>query len=422
MDHYNFDELNQKADITTLQRISGNPRTVRTAAGTELHDVCPFTGEGNDRFWINIDRQPMTWNCRRSCPDCSRGGDAMQFIAMREHLNRKQDGQKIAAILAAEIGISPERTLCNVSRTPAAIPQKKEPPRNLTAPGQQWQKIAGNIVMNAYYTLQNGKTPEALEALDYLHKRGITDKMIDRYKIGYIPTIPKYFGYNVNLADGTRYYKALTADEKNNAAWVPEGITIPRYLDGQLFSVKVRKLNRRAKDKAEAYNQYQKSKAAAAGKPEPKEKTDHDFRYEHIGGTAGSDTGLFNGDAAIDMHPLHDVIFVEGELDALLINSIMFPVDGDTLQAVTFGSASLKNVPFQKYFRYFNTPERIVICYDNDAEGQAGAAVLYDEISKLKTRETPPVLVTLPEGYKDFGEYYAAGGNVYELLCKWFPV
>ena len=51
----------------------------------------PFCGTGTDRFWINIDEQPQTWYCRQ----CKKGGDAMQFIAEREHLDRHTlDGRR----------------------------------------------------------------------------------------------------------------------------------------------------------------------------------------------------------------------------------------------------------------------------------------------------------------------------------------
>lgn len=427
MDYYNFDELNAAADISTLRRISGSPKQVRTNGETELHDCCPFTGEGRDRFRINVDRRPMTWFCRYkgSCTKCSGGGDAMEFIAIREGLNRKQDAQKVAAILAAEIGITPRKVSgnvaailsalkdfsdpCNVSGESEITKQKKEVPRKLTPPPLQWQQTAGNIVTRAAETLHDDTNAEALEALEYLHSRGISDKMIDRYKIGYLPIVPKYFGYYVNLSDGSRYYRKLSDDEKNNAIWVPEGITIPTYLNGELYRVKVRKLNRRAADKA----------AADDTRHPDKKHDEHEYRYSNISGGIG--TALFNGDAATDMHPRHDIIFVEGELDALLINSIMQPVEYDQLQAVTFGSSKEKP-PYEQYYKYYRIPERIVIAYDNDQPGQDGAARLQSEIMNIATRETPPRIEKVPEGYKDFGEYYAEGGDIYKLIASWFPL
>ena len=411
MNYYNFDELNAAADISILQRISNNPKTITSKGERELHDCCPFGGPAdNTGFWIWLDRQPMEWSCRRKgeCPGCPGRGDAMQFIAMREKLNRKQDAQRIAEILAAEIGATPS-TPCNVSGTRAAATlQKKEAPRSLTPPPLQWQKVAGDIVNAAADMLHNPMIPDAVEALEYLHGRGITDKMIDRYRIGYIPIVEKYFSYPVNLADGKRMYRKAAAGE--TFIRVPEGITIPTYINGQLFRVKVRKLNRRAKDKALAED---------VRKPDEAPHNEHDYRYSYISGGIG--TALFNADAAADKQPRHDIIFVEGELDALLINSIAHDQEGDTLQAVTFGSANSKP-PYEQYYRYFRTPERIVIAFDNDDSGKAGAAWLQSEIMNLKTRETPPIIATVPDGYKDFGEYYAAGGNVYELLCKWFPL
>ena len=417
MDHYNFDELNAAADISILR---GIPELKQTTPG-ELHGACPFGGTADHTgFWINVNRKPMTWACRRSCPGCSSGGDAMQYIAMREHLNRKTDAQKIAGILAAEIGAAPS-TFCNVSGTPGTTtPPISSKPRTLTAPPQQWQRIVKTIVENAARKLRDFSSAEAVEALDYLHERGITDKMIDRYKIGYIPTVQRYFGYYVDLATGDKKFRKAAAGE--TFIYVPEGITIPTYLSGDLYRVKVRKLNRRAADQALAKNMYEKCKAIATGNADPvKTWTEHDCRYSYISGAAGTDTALFNGDAAIDMHPLHDIVFVEGELDALLINSIMQPIECDQLQAVTFGSAG-KNPPYEQYYRYFRTPARIVIAYDNDDAGREGAERLRSQIMNISTRETPPVIKHVPEGYKDFGEYYAAGGDIYKLVSSWFPL
>ena len=409
MNYYDFNELNNTADISTLRRISSNPKLIKTPGGNELHDCCPFTGDGNDRFWINLDRKPMTWNCRRSCPGCTHGGDAMQFIAIREHLNRKTDALKIAAILAEETGASPSPS-CNVSRAAAAVPQQKEAPRTLTPPPQQWQKIADSIVKWAAGTLQDATYPEAVEALQYLHDRGITDKMIERYRIGYIPTQNKYFGFYVDLSTG--YREKRKPNEGENFIWVPEGITIPTYLKGELYRVKVRKLNRRAAEKAAADDLREPGKAP---------HDEHYYRYSNISGAAGTDTALFNGDAAAEQQPKRDILFVEGELDAILINGIMQGQGDYDTQAVTFGSAS-KTASFETYYRYFRTPARIVIAYDNDDPGRTGADHLLSEIMQVGKRETLPVIKTIPDGYKDFGEYYAAGGNIYQLIASWFPL
>lgn len=430
MEHYDFDELNNAADISLLQGIP-QLHPVRTAAGTELHGPCPFGNPAidEDGFYIKTYEQPMLWFCRGRCSGCSHGGDPMQYIAQREHLNRKptleeiekkkedpdfeMEVEKIARILAAEIGAAPS-SFCNVpGKRPAAAIRSK--PRILTPPPQQWQDIAGRIVEQAAAKLHDDTDPEALEALDYLHSRGITNTVIDRYKIGYIPIIPKYFSYKVDPETGNRIYRKTGKDEK--VIKVPEGITIPVYLEGQLYRVKIRTLNRRAKDQAAVWDQWEPDKAP---------HKEHDFRYKYISGIPkGTDTGLFNGDEVLDMHPRRDILFVEGEMDALLINSIMQPAECDQLQAVTFGSAS-KNPAFETYYQYFRTPERIVIVYDNDQAGQDGAAFLQSEIMKLATRETPPITKTIPEvngkQCKDFGDYYQAGGSIYDLITSWFPL
>ena len=420
-----FDRLNLETDITMLHGIdTGNMKQVRTGGSIELHGRCPFGGiADNTGFWIYVDRHPMTWFCRHKgeCVSCSGGGDAMQFIAVRDHLNRKTDAVKIAETIANETGID-LFTFAMSKAVPAAAPgsmgkqiTRKTQPRTPTPPPVEWQRIVMPIVDHAAAALYENNQ-EAAAALEYLHNRGISDKEIRRHKIGYIPMVNKYFGYSVNLADGQRMYRKPAAGE--TFIRVPEGITIPTLIDGQLYRVKVRMMDHRAKEKAEADNQRDAAKAAAEGKPAPKPKTEHDCRYSHISGGRG--TSLFNADAATDVHPRHDIIFCEGELDALLINSIMDYTDCGQLQAVTFGSATNKPA-YETFYKWFRLPKRIIICFDNDKEGNTGAAALQQVIAEVSSRKEPAQIKTLPEPYKDFGEYYAAGGNIEQLLCEWFP-
>lgn len=414
---YNFEDLNRAADITYLRRISGSPKQVRTNGETELHDCCPFTGEGKDRFWIDIDRRPMTWFCRfkGSCPECSGGGDAMQFIAVREKLDRKQNAGEIAEILAREIGYTGNFA----TYVRPAPPIRKEPkPRTPQPPPDEWQRAVISVVSEAANRFWNcihgsNKDPETRAALDYLHNRGITDEIIERFKIGFIPSVPTYYSYKVSTSDGKRLYRKAKENEK--IITVPEGITIPTFINGNLYRVKVRKMNDRAKDKAESYNRYLRSKGKQG------KTTEHDFRYEFISGSIG--TALFNADAAIDVNPRKDIIICEGELDALLINSQVSKDFCGQVQAVTFGAANYKP-DYVTYFKYFVLPKSITICFDNDEAGNNGAKYLLDEIEKINQIVTNKInvrVMKLPEKYNDFGDYYAAGNDINDLLYSWYP-
>lgn len=405
-EHYNFDDLNAAADITTLKGVPVDLKPVRSTHGIELHGPCPFGGGcKTNGWWINQDEQPMTWSCRKkdTCPStCTAGGDAMQYIAMREGLNRKQDARKVAAILAAEIGAVPSAG--PVPSGSFVRKQDKPKPRTPEQPSIEWQHTVMNLVDRAANDLYNGD-PESQAALYYLHDRGLSDRVIRKHKLGYIPFQGKYFGYNVD-DNGMKAYR-------KTGVWCPEGITIPTFINGHLLRVKVRMMEQRTI-----------AKAAAMDQREPNKKHDpHDYRYSLVTGTDKGKTSLFNADAAAMRKPSADIIFVEGELDALLINSLIFESDYSYIQAVTFGSKSI-HPSYETYFRYFLMPSRIAIVYDNDDSGKEGADRLQSEIMKLKTRETPPVMSTIPEQYNDFGEWYEAEGKgpIMKYLWDLFPL
>ena len=405
-EHYNFDDLNNAADITTLKGIPVDLKPLRSTHGIELHSPCPFGGGcKNDGWWINQDARPMTWSCRRkdTCPSyCTGGGDAMQYIAMREQLNRKTEARKIAAILAAEIGAAPSTSPVS-SGTSYHKPEQQQP-RTPEQPSIEWQHTVMKLVDRAAADLYNS-TPESKAALYYLHDRGLSDRIIQKHKLGYIPFQGKYFGYNVD-ENGNKAYKKTDI-------WCPEGITIPTFINGRLFRVKVRMMESRTIAKAVSKDEY-----------EPNKKHDpHNYRYSYVTGTDKGKTSLFNADAAAMMKPRADIIFVEGELDALLINSLIFESDYSYIQAVTFGSKSI-HPPFETYYRYFRTPSRIAIVYDNDDSGKEGADRLQSEIMKLKTRETPPVIEKIPNQYNDFGDWYQVEGKggIIKFLWDLFPL
>ena len=421
MAYYDFKEMNNNADISLLQGIPANIKTIKTANGIELHGSCPFGGDAdNDGFWIDFDRKPMTWRCRKQCRynGCPGYGKAMQFIAMREHLdlNQKEDLKKVGNILAKEIGASPSLTckvsVNNVLNNTGIILPNKPIPKTPQPPNKQWQNVVKKIIDRAATELF-GNHPEAKETLDYWHSRGIDDNTLKRHKIGFIPS-NKFFGYFIDSHTGL--FLDRKPQENEEFIRIPEGTTIPTFLNGDLYHVKVRKLDRRAKEKAHAEDLRE---------PE-KRHNEHNYRYSFISGANNITPALFNGDKALERYPCPDIIFVEGEADALLINSIMFPYDGYQLQAVTFGSASVKPSHIT-FYEYFLMPERIVIACDNDDAGEKCNKWLYSEISKVRLEnDTPvPVIKTIPDingkSCKDFGDYYAKGGNIYRLISDWLP-
>ena len=53
MTYYDYDKLNERADITMLHGIPADLKRSHSTNGTELHGACPFTKEGNTYSAIN---------------------------------------------------------------------------------------------------------------------------------------------------------------------------------------------------------------------------------------------------------------------------------------------------------------------------------------------------------------------------------
>ncbi len=154
-----------------------------------------------------------------------------------------------------------------------------------------------------------------VQALHYLHRRGLSDETIWQAQLGYLP------GYVWEW----RQVGALN---------VPCGIVIPWIIDDEVWAVKVRR---------------------AAGLP----------KYMQVAG--GSAHGLYNathlGDHAV-------VLLVEGEFDALLAAQ----ESGGQMGVATLGSAS--TTLNARWLSMLIHCRKLLVCYDADEAGQKGAARL----------------------------------------------
>lgn len=126
----------------------------------------------------------------------------------------------------------------------------------------------------------------------------------------------------------------------------------------------------------------------------------------------------FNADAL-----KHDpyVILVEGEIDAMTL----WQTARDLIAPVTFGSVTSTPDPYV-WRDWLKCPDVICVCGDNDAPGRTADAKTYKSIQRLKdirrwngedrTDERHVFRASLPEGVKDWNEYYTSGGDVRGLI------
>ena len=145
-----IDEVLEAADIVdVVQRYLPLKRS-----GSAWMGKCPFHEERTPSFSVNPRGQYF------HCFSCNRGGDAIKFLQEIENLSFSDAVHK----------------LCDFYRVEVKYDGKKAEPRPSNEALQ---------VLQLHYAYSLGKNQEALE---YLHKRGLSSKDIERFGLGFAPS------------------------------------------------------------------------------------------------------------------------------------------------------------------------------------------------------------------------------------------
>lgn len=226
------------ADLYTL--ISMDVDLTKTAGtkGGEYHGACPFCG-GRDRLAVWPNAAKPGWWCRQ----CEKGGDAIQYL--------RESGLSFADA-CAQLG---QRLDSHTPRErPAVAPEACEPPC------AAWRAAGAAFVLWSQSQWQDA--PRA-----YLHSRGLTDKTIAAFGLGYNPAGRWAERAKWGIAPDT------SADAKYpDRIWLPQGIVIPEYADGNLWKIEIRQDNPRDPDKryktiTDSANVLAGADSLQAGKP-----------------------------------------------------------------------------------------------------------------------------------------------------------
>ena len=131
-------------------------------AGTYYKGSCPFHQEATASFTISPDKQIFY------CFGCQASGDAISFIAKVENIGQWDAAQQLIEEFKVSV---PE----HVAKDMAGANKRAEEKKSHFA-------LCGLVANWAHQQLLNTK-----HAREYVASRGITDEMIERFKIGYIP-------------------------------------------------------------------------------------------------------------------------------------------------------------------------------------------------------------------------------------------
>jgi DNA primase len=295
---------------------------------------CPFhDGKRLDDFQVTMD------NGRYFCFGCRRSGDVITWL----HEYREMSWKEIEDLAGSDsIPLAKPR------------PEAKRQPEPSGPPSTAWQVRGLAFVADCESALWSTIGDQAL---DYLHARGLTDKTIRRYRLGY------------NLVD-RRYLRASWSLPNDKPVWLPKGITIPWLVDGDLWGVNIR----RFKDSPKYYK------------------------------LPGSKSALLG---AANLRGAEVVLLTEGEFDCMLADQEL----GDIAGVATLGSAS-KRLDLVTWGVYLLPVLAILVAYDRDQAGMSGQSALADRSARIHSVKIP----VLKPGDKDLTDYWRAGGDLWE----WF--
>lgn len=141
--------------------------------GRDYWACCPFHHEKTPSFSVSKEKQFFY------CYGCHVGGDVFTFVEKMENCNFPDAVKRLAE--RAHIPI-PERRMNAGDRKRAA---------------ERERLISANNMAVSYFSACLKKTEFGAEALKYLHDRGITDEIIDRFSLGAALTSPGSLRYNL---------------------------------------------------------------------------------------------------------------------------------------------------------------------------------------------------------------------------------
>jgi DNA primase catalytic core len=156
-------ELNRVRSAVDIVDLIGEYVSLKKA-GQGYVGLCPFHNEKSGSFHVHPAKQIF------HCFGCQKGGNVFSFVSAVEGLNFPETVKK----LAKRVGIELEETRTQYVRKEAPPPQNER-----TKAALEWAAKFFHYLLT--------EVPEYRWARDYVHKRGLTDQSIERFRIGMAP-------------------------------------------------------------------------------------------------------------------------------------------------------------------------------------------------------------------------------------------
>ena len=309
--------------------------------GKEFIGLSPFKNEKTPSFTVNDEKGFF------HCFSSSEHGNIFDFLMKTQNL---KFGEAVK-MLASEAGMRPYTF------------SKQDEERE-----KQWKiysKILSEYKLFYHNELKNNPTPELR---DYLSKRGILEKEIDNFKIGYVPRYPSFYEKiskqysEKDIINSGLFY----LDERSKKY-------IERFKDRLIFPI----------------NALNGSTIAFGGRTISNNKNTF-AKYVNSPETLFFKKGnnLFNLDIARKYsNEIEDIFLVEGYMDVLSLNK------ENIMNTVANLGTALTETQIQLIWRFFNN---IIICFDGDQGGRDAAVRAADKLIEIIKPDSKISFLFLP--------------------------
>lgn len=308
--------------LDLIQNETGYTYRQPGTGGKEYCGVCPWCGGeggktgkgGRFRIWPGKERY---W-----CRECKKQGDGIQFLRDYKHYSYRQAREHLGLNNINDIGDTIHTNDSNYTNDTHHL--------SLQPPCQAWSDPS-----NAWLTeCQAAQWDErGIKALGWLHGRGLNDDTIRQAGLGYNDHDHYIDRTAWGLPDELNKYG------KRKGLWLPRGVVIPWFVDGELWGLRVRR---------------------PIGDP----------KYYWVPG--GTSNALYNADALI---PGCAAALFEGEFDVMTIHQTRY---------VAVATGSTHAARRTRWLARLSLASLVLVAYDADEAGEKAAAYWLNALPNAK--------------------------------------
>ena len=356
-----FEGIAERADLPAI--VEASEVHLRRGKG-----FCPFhDNTDTPALSVFLKGGRWRWKCWGAC---NTTGDAIDWVAKLDNITRVEAAKRLGGD--------------DYRATPATIRDRPERP---AAPeiwrDPEWQQAVDDLVADAEARLWS---PEGMDALLWLRSRGLADRTIEQFRLGFVAS-----------NSWSAPVSALVDKGHDGRIFTPRGITIPWLAPGAWYSADEEE--QPAGPRWVGCNVRRLADGDVfAGLPDEVQK--------YMAARGSSRGYLYPHPDILPMQGQLPMLVVEGEFDALL----GFQEVGHRLHVATAGSASTLTLPRATRSALALTTW-LLLAFDHDEAG-VKAARAWRELYPYRSRR-----VLLPFG-NDLGEFIQGGGDVHAWLAE----